>query len=347
MDMLLPKSFGGLGLGWQSVMEAGRLSARYCPSTAWIISLVGGHIGMVSRLPAATVRDVLKPNTIIATSTNTRDGRVIERNGSFILQGTWHYCSGVDHADYILVTTPFEGHRTENGLNKYLVLVPKDQVEVIDNWFVTGLSATGSKDILFREYTVRPEQLYFRPDFFDHLDNSPCDFLGTKEVLPITTSLLLGPLLGCLEGGVKHAFPQLGKILSTGGAEKYYVLERMITASNQVNVLQAEYRRIVRYLGERSTISKSLTLEEQFWLIAMKSQFAKSCVRTFQPLVEALGARAIAKSNKVQMYWRDLQVMATHMDVKWTRSLDIADNLLNSKGLDGLFLDHIFLSDAF
>ena len=70
--------------------------------------------------------------------------------------------SGVDVADWnnLQIFVPKEGGPPDH----YFGLMPKSDYEIVDDWFVTGLAATGSRSIKMTEVFIPDERLQFTPN---------------------------------------------------------------------------------------------------------------------------------------------------------------------------------------
>lgn len=92
-------------------------------------------------------------------------GRAVEEAGGFRLDGHWSFASGASHATWFIAScvrvrsdalAPPPG-----GLPEMLsFLVPRRDVEVIDNWHVSGLRATASSDYAIRGLRVEARYAY-------------------------------------------------------------------------------------------------------------------------------------------------------------------------------------------
>ena len=82
-------------------------------------------------------------------------GRV---TGGFRLSGRWGWSSGSAHCTWVLLgaIVPGDGYRT--------FLVPRPDYEIEDTWFVYGLQATGSNDIVIDRAGVRARAPHPSPD---------------------------------------------------------------------------------------------------------------------------------------------------------------------------------------
>lgn len=83
-------------------------------------------------------------------------GDAVEVAGGYRLSGRWSWGSGIRHAEWVLVMARIirDGHETGEGR---MFVVPAEQVEIHDNWFVMGLSGTGSCDYSVEDLFVPKE----------------------------------------------------------------------------------------------------------------------------------------------------------------------------------------------
>ena len=79
--------------------------------------------------------------------------------GGYVVTGRWGFASGVSYADWLLGGFRVPG---DDGLPDRLLVavVPKDDVEVVDNWHVAGLQGSGSFDFRMPDVFV-PEEMTF------------------------------------------------------------------------------------------------------------------------------------------------------------------------------------------
>jgi len=53
-----PARFGGYELSWDAPVDLGRILAAACPSTAWLVSIVGPHSAYIGRFPLEAQEEV-------------------------------------------------------------------------------------------------------------------------------------------------------------------------------------------------------------------------------------------------------------------------------------------------
>src|SRR4029450_694620 len=76
--------------------------------------------------------------------------------GGYRLNGRWPFSSGCDYADWALVRSFVPAAVDSESAGLYMFLVPKTDYTIIDNWFVMGMSGTGSKDFELKDEVFVP-----------------------------------------------------------------------------------------------------------------------------------------------------------------------------------------------
>src|SRR6516162_7160456 len=152
---LQPKRYGGYeldpGVFYQAVMEVGTV----CGSSAWILGVIGVHNWHLAILPPQAQEDVWGEDTSVQLSTSLAPtGTVARVPGGFRLKGRWSFSSGCDFCQWAVLggivppATPGEPPEAR------VFLVPRRDYAIDDNWYVTGLCASGSKDLVVADAFV-------------------------------------------------------------------------------------------------------------------------------------------------------------------------------------------------
>lgn len=170
MRALLPERWGGLEATPQEFFAAQIAVAEQDMSTAWIAGVVAVHAYQLALMSEEAQSDVYseEPDTLISSSYNPVGGKVDVCDGGFMLSGHWGWSSGSAHCNWVLLGAiiPGEGYRT--------FLVPRADYEIDDTWFVYGLQATGSNDIVIKEPVFVPDyRTHKQMDGFNCLHNQP------------------------------------------------------------------------------------------------------------------------------------------------------------------------------
>ena len=87
------------------------------------------------------------PDVLCSSSLTSGTSKTEPMSGGYRLTGRWEFSSGCDSASWLILGVAGIGERT-------WVLVPRQDFEIVDNWFVSGLRGTGSKDIVVEDAFV-------------------------------------------------------------------------------------------------------------------------------------------------------------------------------------------------
>jgi 3-hydroxy-9,10-secoandrosta-1,3,5(10)-triene-9,17-dione monooxygenase len=319
-----PRRFGGyemdVGMVWELAAELG----RGCGSSAWIFSNIAVHEkGMGMRPPA--VQDELygddpdRALTCAAAPGKESRARVVE--GGLMLDGVWNFASGIDQAHHVdlNVFLPREDAPPEHRF----ALVSKSELEIIDDWFVTGLIATGSRSVRVRERFV-PERHVLASEAHRGgltpgsavnpapLYKTPLWALGGK--------VFVGPLIGIARGALDLTLEDLGGRRSAAGvalSAQSSVQMRVAEADAEIEAAAALLARdcadAMRY-AERA--ERPPDRERNRWRRndAFAAQLALRAVERLHALA---GARRLGADDPFQRAWRDAHAAAMQITLAW------------------------------
>lgn len=99
------------------------------------------------------------------------------------------------------------------------------------------------------------------------------------------------------------------------------VQERLAESAAELACAHHLYASICTTLHGAGLARCPISLSELAVLKRDSAYMVQLCVRAVQRLVGQLGASATLDANPVQRQWRDLQVMATHIDVNRDRAM--------------------------
>ncbi len=154
-----PAALGGLEADPITQLEVLESLARVDGSTGWCLMIQGGSSGLVGGFlsddAAAQVFDGSIP--YVAGQVAPR-GQALPVSGGFEVSGRWQFGSGIRHAEWVLAGVRVG--RSDTAPDVRIVVVPRSQVEIHDNWQVSGFKGTGSCDYTIDSVFV-PEAFAF------------------------------------------------------------------------------------------------------------------------------------------------------------------------------------------
>ena len=129
--------------------------SKACASTGWCFGLGMIHQWLVGNFPRACQDEVWgdDPGTIVCGS-YAPAGTCEVVDGGYRVAGSWSYASNVDNSSWALIGVFFPPATDDGPPLPGFLLVPESDYTVHDDWHVTGLVATGSKDVVCQDVFV-------------------------------------------------------------------------------------------------------------------------------------------------------------------------------------------------
>ncbi len=327
-----PARYGGYEMDWGIQVDLGREVGRGCGSSAWIVSVVGSHAAILGRFADEAQHDVWgdDPDVLISTGSARTEGEARPVDGGFRLRGTWRFASGVDHAPWSIVAAPLliEGQPFDHR-NLVQCLIPSTDYRIVDDWYVSGLRGTGSKNIVIEDEIFVPrhrtlgfaEFLGARPPGASANDSYVYDvefavYFGTSLLGPI-----LGAAFGALEQYTEITKSRVGAIFRDKVADALPVQLRLAESAAQIDAAALVAGRILDVLHRRGAAGESLTPQERVESMRDRAFLTRTCVDAVHRLVRQMGASGLSDGNPVQRHYRDISAMATQIGVAWDRNL--------------------------
>ncbi len=315
LQALVPKRFGGHELNLDAMAEIVRAVSSACVSTGWITAFYIGHNWMVTKFSEQAQKEVFadRPYGLVPVQTSpTMD--IEEVSGGWKISGRSNWGSGVMHADWVIVAG---GIGREDAR---VFLVPIEDVEVDDIWYMAGMAGTGSNDILCEDTFVPEHRSVSAAEFFLKTDSIHDHPLYAMPFLPFIYCEAVGVYVGGMEGATA-AFEQLM-------SEKVMAWSGHVLAERQaVHVDLGDIRARARAAGllfER-LVEDTLAFQEQknFEIdvrvdLKLRAGFiADTCRDGVNQIMARTGTRAFRSENPLQRYFRDLNALASHAFVDW------------------------------
>ncbi|MGK8558241.1 3-hydroxy-9,10-secoandrosta-1,3,5(10)-triene-9,17-dione monooxygenase oxygenase subunit [Nocardia gipuzkoensis] len=318
--MLQPSRFGGDESSPVAFYAVVRAIATACPSTAWVSSVLGAHPWQLALFPLRAQEDVWSadPDTLVSSS-YAPTGKLVPVEGGFQISGRWSFSSGCDHARWAFLGAVVAN---DEGEAEYLtVLVPRTDYRIEDVWHVSGLSGTGSNDIVienafvpaYRTYSASAQAELRGPG--QEVNTAPLYRISFGAVFSNT---ITAPIIGAAQGAYEAHIERMRERvrISYGGqkaAEDPFAHVRVARAASEIDaaILQME-----RNIGEQLRYAEAG--EEIPFELRVRSR--RDQVRGTERAIEAIdllfdnsGGHSIRKPNPIERHWRDAHAGSVHV----------------------------------
>ena len=165
-SLMVPQVLGGAEADPITQVEVSEEVARADGSAGWCLMIGAGLAGLAAaHLADDAVHTIFKtPDVPIAGHLVPR-GQATPERGGYRVSGQWSFASGCHHVGWMLGNCIVQRDREPSMPQPTLpemrvVCVPKEQVQIHDNWHVAGLRGTASCDFSITD-TVVPEGFSF------------------------------------------------------------------------------------------------------------------------------------------------------------------------------------------
>lgn len=155
--LMIPAALGGLEASPQEIFKVIEKLSYFDASTGWVTLALGVIAGTTAAyIPEGGAQALFGDNSYhLIAGQGTRMGSAKVVDGGYLLSGTWQFASGLKLATHIHTAALSEA--TGEPL---MFTLPKESVEIADNWDVMGLRATGSIDYSCEDVFV-PNEFVF------------------------------------------------------------------------------------------------------------------------------------------------------------------------------------------
>ena len=332
-----PRAFGGyerpIGDFYRVMMEV----ARGDPGVGWCLTLGASHGFIVaSHWPESAQRELFGPaGELIAPHRAQPMGTVVREGDQFRVNGRWNYCSGIPHATHFIGTAFLrEGDAAPQTV---MVAVPRGGYAILPDWGgdeILGMRASGSNSVEVTDtlvpahFVVPVANLFARPDDMEH--GTP----GTRlHGNPMYLGRLMGPyhasLVSVVVGAAWAAIDEYERASST---MKTYVDpdtlradhfdfqrpfgEALAKADAAEAVLLGAAQRYMDLCARWAKDGTPISIEDNLRLWTMLQQGGRLAAEVVETLFHNVGAFATKKGNRLQRYFRDVQMYRTHMSAQ-------------------------------
>lgn len=311
MRAVLPKRWGGQELLPQEFFRASVKIAEADMSTAWIAGIIAVHAYQLALMDEQAQADVYgeDPNTLISSSYNPVGGKVESAHGGLMLSGRWGWSSGSAHCSWVLLgaIVPGEGYRT--------FLVPRADYEIEDTWFVYGLQATGSNDIVIDEPV-------FVPHYRTHKQMDGFNCLHEQENLLYNipwAQLFIRVVTTPAIGAAKHAvrlFVEKAASSSTDPTKLQGdpdITRRVSESLNEIDEIETIMYRNFDRMVEHVTAGRSIPMIDRVRYRYQASLVIDRMGAAVDRLFEVAGGRSVFDGAEIQDIWHDIHIARAHV----------------------------------
>ncbi len=320
--IVTPKIFGGSELGMSSLVEITTEVASACGSTGWVFGVLTGHSWMLNLFPVDVQKEIYSDPRALSATVYRLTGKTTRVDGGYrLVAGEGRFCSGIDHASWVIVGNAVVSDNAPP--EPRFLIVPRSQVEIVDDWFTAGMRGTGSRSIKIADAFI-PEHRTVSMAELQNGTTAGAQFHGSPLYrMPMTGlppfSIIGGPLgmargaLQTFADGIKSKLASFGELQL---AEQSAMFARIAQASADIDsayALVMEDVGIIDDAVDPADISgtQRVRFQRDVAFAAQKCRYAVTSI------FEINGGSGIYDSSELQRIWRDVNAACCHFAFTW------------------------------
>lgn len=324
LKILRPKMFGGFETDMRTYFDVVTEISRGNPSAGWFVSLSNIRDYMISyAFGREALHEIFGPNRDqdVVLAGNFKPIRIdIEKvdGGYFIKDAQWPFVSGSPYADWFYFGAPVDDGN--GGVEMAIIVIPRRDVEVMDDWNVVGLRGSGSnsvvvKDVFIPDHRVSLDRLAQQGHYIiEELQENP---LYRTPFVPSLTLSIAAPALGIAQGGFDLHKERVSK--ASIGNTFYSKMSEAPVTHLQISEIDMKlecarmlFNQAINDLDDYSTRGQDFTQKESIRIKAMFGYANQLCKEAFDLMLAGAGSVFAYNNNVFQTFYRDFISMHLH-----------------------------------
>jgi 3-hydroxy-9,10-secoandrosta-1,3,5(10)-triene-9,17-dione monooxygenase len=318
--MLQPSRWGGLEVDPGTFFDVQMTVASACPSSAWVLGVVGVHNWQLALFPELAQVEVWgdDPRTLISSS-YAPTGKVVRTEGGYRVSGRWSFSSGCDHCRWVFLggMVPPEAEGKPPEMRTFLL--PRSDYRIDDTWHVAGLKATGSKDVVVEDAFVPEHRTHRMIDGYKR--KSPGNAINTAPLyrLPfgqVFVRSVSTSAIGAAQGAL-DAFRAVAekRIAASDGARVVEDVSTQVVCARAAAAIDEVRLVLHRNMDELMALARAgedMPVDRRVQFRYDSSNAVVKCVAVVDELFTQSGGRAIFLSSPILRYFLDVHAARAH-----------------------------------
>ena len=334
----MPKKFGGYELPFGAHTDVAMEFAKSCGSTAWVSGILASHNWWLGKYNIEAQHEVWGNDSdalVGAAFASERGACATPKNGGYNISGTWMWCSGAEHCDWVSLMAPILVSNKKPELS--MVLLKKSEYRIDDVWYSPGMRATGSNNIIVEDQFIPAHRLTKLAEL--NCKDSPGCLLNTSPVYKLPMLDVFGysvaiPTLGCAIGAIDHyiSIMKNKSAFDNSKVAEFQSLQlRVAESSTEINAALSIYKNDLKIMHNAANKDQELTQTELIQFKSNCAYVATLAKRAVTRIIESMGASEMTDKNPAYTAFSDTLIGASHKALAW----DVNGTLLG-KQLFGL-----------
>ncbi|MFE1834555.1 acyl-CoA dehydrogenase family protein [Streptomyces sviceus] len=337
--MNVPRRYGGYQSSARTQVDVLSEVSAACGSTGFTTLIQAGCAFIAALFPDEAQDEIFADPDVRVSGTLVPKAKARPAEGGYVVDGTSPFATGCQDSDWHLLTTVADSG--DGGPPELLwTAIPMTDLDVLDDWHVSGLAGSGSSSVVARAVHVPAHRaLPLGPllgGSFPSRLNSADPFYG----MPVLLLFCVWTAAGAL-GPARAALSEFGELIHQRGITYTFYEHQheaplthlqFAEAAMKISCAELLTADFVSLIDARATDGNRYTTEERARVRAQSGYVARLCKEAVDLIGSASGASSLRLEVPVQRAVRDLNALSLHSFVNPAANLELYGRVLS--GLD-------------
>ena len=318
LKMRVPLRYGGFESDMGTVVDVLTELARGDGSTGWTASVWLISTWMMGLFPDEVQDEVFATPNVRISGILSPGAMAAPVDGGYLVNGKWSFNSGARQSTWNTnaAVTPTE----DGGFAPVMIALPISDLQIIDDWYASGLRASGSVTTIAENVFVPAERVMHMGPVLQGVHRSKLNadaLMYQAPFMPTACATISAPALG-LALAAKDAFLDRlpgRKITYTSyenQAEAPITHLELADAVTRIDEVGFHARRAADTIDGKGRAGESWTLEERARVRLSLGAACRRAKEAVEILEGASGGSSVYRDVPIQRIRRDVQVLNLH-----------------------------------
>ncbi|KUO16550.1 acyl-CoA dehydrogenase family protein [Streptomyces dysideae] len=338
--MGVPRRYGGYQTPLHTQVDVIAEIAAACGSTSFKALIQAGCSFIAALFPDEAQDEIFTSPDVRIGGTLIPDATAVPTDDGYVVNGTSGFATGCQDADWHLLTARVESESGDGPPEVLWTAVPMADLEILDDWYMSGLTGSGSNSVVARDVVVPAHRVLpvgpllggefpSKTNADDPFYRMPVLLLFCAWTAPNALGLARAALAGFTERihrrGITYTFHQRQNEAAVTHLQAAEAALKIACAE----LLTGEF---VALIESRAVSGEPYTDEERARIRAQSGYVTRLCKEAVDLIGSASGASSLHREVPVQRAVRDLHALSLHSFVNPATNLELYGRVLS--GLD-------------
>ncbi|MGD0557257.1 MAG: acyl-CoA dehydrogenase family protein [Streptosporangiaceae bacterium] len=339
--MNVPRRYGGYETGLRTQVGALAEIAAACGSAAFMALIQTGCSFIAALFPDEAQDEIFVGPDVRVSGTLIPDATAVAVDGGYVVNGTSAFATGCQNADWHLLTTRVISDEAATGPPELLwMAIPMADLEIMDDWYVSGLSGSGSNSVAARDVRVPAHRVLPVGPMLGGVfpsETSAADPFYRMPVLLLFCAWATPAALGLARSALAEF---TDRIQHRGITYTFYERQneapvthlQAAEAAMKISCAELLADQMVSVIESKAVTGAPYTPQERARIRAQGGYVIRLCKEAADLVGSASGASSLRRDVPIQRTIRDLHALSLHSFINPATNLELYGRVLS--GLD-------------